>query len=97
MRYQSSFRERCELHEPHSVGVGSNQLTSYLQSQTSLATPTRPGQSQQPRHGQISLEFAQLTLSADEAAPRGGQVMPADARGFFERDPSIFLPLKELI
>ena len=77
LRDQRPLGERRELHQPHPVGVGSDQVASHLQGEARLAAPTGPRQGQEPRHGQIALDVPQLGLSADEAAPGSRQVVLA--------------------
>jgi hypothetical protein len=67
------------------VGVGAHEIAGDLYGKARLARVPRPGEGEEPRHGERSLYLYHLPLASDEVGSRCGQVVLACARLFFLR------------
>ena len=80
LRHQPLVGERCELHEPHAIGVVDERDGRHLEGQAGLAGAARAGERHEPRGAQEPRDLFQLALASDETVERRGQVVVALAR-----------------
>jgi hypothetical protein len=81
LRYQYLLGERSELHQPHPVRVGLDEVAPYLKGEARLSGASNTGEGQKPRLGKPAFYLFDLLLTANEAAPRCRQVVMRGAVG----------------
>src|SRR4029453_18101542 len=77
LRNQVWIRHRCEVHEPHAIGILANGAACHLQRETRFPDPARTAQRDEPRIAQRNADLRNFPPTSDETCQLMGQVPSA--------------------
>ncbi len=75
LRHARALAQRCQVHEPHPVGIIHHRALGDFERQPRLAAPGRSGEREQPRLREEVATRGDLRLAPDEGSPRMREIV----------------------